>query len=86
MTPTVLDAVPLLIELAADISEGRVTDAFTVSKRLAGMAVDLIPAATLKPYLTERDRVWADLTVDIAEAIKVDAAADLAELTKVSPA
>jgi hypothetical protein len=80
--PTVLAAVPLLVELVADIESGRVTDAFAVSRKLAALAVDLLPVDTLKPYLTERDRNWADAAVDIAEALKVNAAADAAELEK----
>lgn len=72
-----------LVELGADITAGRITDALAVARRLEGIIVDqLIPVTTLRPYLTERDRVWADLAVDIAETAKVDLAADEAEKAK----
>lgn len=75
-----------LVELGSDIAAGRLTDALAVVRRLEALIVDkLIPVTTLKPYLTERDRIWADLAVDIAETAKVDAAADAAEKAKLDP-
>lgn len=79
----IVDVGLALVELGADIRDGRITDALAVARRLEGLIVDkLIPVTTLAPYLTERDRVWADLSVDIAEAAKLDAAADAAEAEK----
>lgn len=68
--------VPLLLELAADIDAGRISEAIAVSKKLAGFAVDLIPVDALKDSLTDRDRRWIDLSVDIAEEIKLAAIED----------
>ncbi len=42
------------------------------AKRLLGLAVDLIPVEDLKEFLTEHDRIFADLSVDVAEQIKLD--------------
>ncbi len=42
------------------------------AKQLARLSVDLIPVGYLREYLTDRDRVWADLAADIAEEIKLD--------------
>jgi hypothetical protein len=82
MSPLV-DVGLALVELGSDIAAGRLTDALAVVRRLEALIVDkLIPVTTLKPYLTERDRIWADLAVDIAETAKVDAAADEAEREK----
>lgn len=75
----------LLIQMGTELVAGRPVDALATAKKLMGIAIDLIPAAELAPFLTERDRVWADLAVDIAEAIKVDAAADEAEKDKLNP-
>ncbi len=72
-----------LIELGADIRDGRITDALAVVKRLSNIIVDkLIPVTKLAPYLTDRDRVFADLAVDIAESAKLDAVANEAEREK----
>ncbi len=75
----------LLIQLGTELATGKVTDALATAKKIMAIAIDLLPVEDLKPYLTDRDRVWADLAVDIAEAIKVDAAADAAEAAKGQP-
>jgi len=42
------------------------------AKQLLGLAIDMIPVDQLKEFLTERDRVFADLTVDVAEQMKLE--------------
>ena len=42
------------------------------AKQLAGLAIDMIPVGELKAFLTERDRIWADLAADVAEQIKLE--------------
>lgn len=42
------------------------------ARRVMDLAVDLIPVEDLKLFLSEQDRTFADLTVDVAEAIKLD--------------
>ncbi len=42
------------------------------AKELLGLAVDMVPVDQLKAFLTERDRVWADLAADVAEEVKLD--------------
>ena len=32
----------------------------------------MIPVEYLKEFLTERDRIWADLAADVAEQIKLE--------------
>lgn len=71
MSTPLEDSIPLLLELASDIRDGRIYDAIAVSKRLAGIAVDLIPVDALKDSLSEEDKKWIDFSVDIAEAIKL---------------
>ena len=75
----------LLIQLGTELATGKVTDALATAKKIMTIAIDLIPVEELRPHLTDRDRAWVDLSVDIAEAIKVDAAADAAEREKVGP-
>lgn len=76
----------LLLELGADLRDGRITDAEAAGRKLLGIVVDkLIPVSTLKPFLSDTDRTVADLAVDVAEAIKVNAAADEAERKKTEP-
>lgn len=42
------------------------------AKQLLGIAVDMVPVDQLKEFLTERDRIWADLAADVAEEIKLE--------------
>ncbi len=42
------------------------------AKQLLGLAVDMVPVDQLKQFLTDRDRVWADLAADVAEEIRLD--------------
>ncbi len=42
------------------------------AKRLLALAVDLIPVEDLREFLTEHDRIFADLSVDVAEQIKLE--------------
>ncbi len=42
------------------------------AKELLGLSVDMIPVEYLKEFLTERDRIWADLAADVAEQIKLE--------------
>lgn len=39
---------------------------------IMGVLADLIPVDELKEFLTDRDRIFADLTADVAEQIKLD--------------
>ncbi len=83
MTPAqAVESGLLLIQLGMELATGRVADALGTAKKIMAIAIDLIPAEDLRPFLTDRDRKWADLAVDIAEAIKVDAEADAAEAEK----
>ncbi len=41
------------------------------AKQLLGLAVDMIPVSELREFLTERDRIMADLAADVAEQIKL---------------
>lgn len=59
-------------ELGIAISEGRVADALKAARALVDDLVMLIPPDMLKEDLTDADRRFADLTVDVAEAIKLD--------------
>ena len=67
-----LDVAAKLTELALDITSGRITDALTVARRLFALSTDAIPVEDLKDYLTDRDRMFADLAADVAESIKVE--------------
>lgn len=82
MSLSIIEVGELLLELGADIRDGRLRDAVIVSRKLMNLAIDAIPVDELKGSLTERDRKWADLAVDIAESIKVNAMADQAETAK----
>lgn len=42
------------------------------ARELLGLAVDMIPVDELKEFLTDRDRIWADLAADVAEQIKLE--------------
>ena len=85
MSSEVQRAIPLLLELVADIEQGRVVGMLAISTRIAGLAVDLFPVDALKDSLLPRDRKWADLAADIAEAGKINLEADEAEAAKVGP-
>jgi hypothetical protein len=70
--------------VALGVANGGISPA-SGARQLLGLAIDMIPVDHLKEYLTDRDRAWADLAADIAEAIKVDAEADAAEKDKLNP-
>ena len=55
-----------------DLATGNRTDAGAAARELLNMAVDLIPVDELKDFLTERDRIFADRTVDVLEEIKLE--------------
>jgi hypothetical protein len=55
-----------------DLATGNRSDASAAAKELMGMAVDLVPVEDLKDFLTEHDRVFADLTADVLEQIKLE--------------
>lgn len=77
LTQAVVDITVLL----ADIEQGRIEDAEGAAKRLLALAFGLAPVA-LADSLTPEARIWADLSVDIAENTKLDAAIDAAEEAK----
>lgn len=83
MSLDLLELGELLVELGADIRDGKIRDAVIVSRKLMNLAIDAIPVDALKDSLTPRDRAFVDLAVDIAESIKVNAMADQAETAKV---
>ena len=51
---------------------GGATTPVDAAKQLLGIAVDMVPVGELKAFLTERDRIWADLAADVAEDMKLD--------------
>lgn len=53
------------------VASGSITPA-DGAKQLLGIAVDMVPVDQLKAFLTERDRIWADLAADVAEQIKLE--------------
>jgi hypothetical protein len=59
--------------VALGVASGSITPA-DGARQLLGLAVDMIPVDELKQFLTERDRIWADLAADVAEQIKLEAA------------
>ncbi len=74
MTPleTVEAVAVKLAEAAVDVRDGRIADALTKLVECERLLVGELPVDALKDYLTDRDRRFADLAVDVAEAIKVD--------------
>lgn len=62
----------LLTEAAIDVQEGRFKDALAKLGQVEQLLVGSLPVDDLKDYLTDRDRRFADLAVDVAEAVKVD--------------
>lgn len=62
----------LLIRLGADIVAGDVKDGIETARKLMGVAVDMIPVDELKEFLSNQDRIFADLSVDVAEQIKLE--------------
>lgn len=61
-----------LTELGIDIIEGRITDAVSAGHQLTAILLTMIPVDQLKAFLTPEDKVFADLSVDIAEQIKLE--------------
>jgi hypothetical protein len=61
----------LLLRLGVDVALGDRQDAAAVARELLALAVDLVPVDELKEFLTDRDRVFADLETDVAEEIKL---------------
>lgn len=61
-----------LAQMGLDIAEGRLTDARAVARRLLLLAIGAAPVDALKDSLTNFDRQFIDLSVDVAEQIKVD--------------
>ena len=61
-----------IARLALDIATGDRQDAVNVVRELMILAADMIPVDELKEFLTDRDRIFADLSADVAEQIKLD--------------
>ena len=60
-----------IARLGLALALGDRSDAVEAARELTGLAIDMIPVNELKPFLTERDRIWADLAADVAEEIKL---------------
>lgn len=58
--------------LAIDIASGNYVEALKKVRSLADQLVLLVPVDGLKEDLTDSDRRFADLSADVAEAIKLD--------------
>jgi len=61
-----------IARLALDIATGDRQDAVNVVRELMILAADMIPVDELKEFLTDRDRIFADLSADVVEQIKLD--------------
>lgn len=59
-----------LLALAADLIAGRLIDPIEISRRLAGLALDLVPVDLLREHLTETARARADTIADAVEGAK----------------
>lgn len=66
----------LLVRLGADIVAGDRKDAIATARQLMALAVEMVPVDELKEFLTDRDRIFAELATDVAEQIKLDGSAD----------
>lgn len=65
-------AAVLLAEAGVDVQDGRFKDALDKVGQLERLLVGSLPIEDIKDYLTDRDRRFIDLAVDVAEANKVD--------------
>lgn len=61
-----------LVELGTAIAKGDITDAIEAARKLETILVAMIPVDQLKEFLRPEDRVDADLTADVYEAIKLE--------------
>lgn len=68
-TPTLADGIAILA-LAADVISGRLTNPVDISRRLAGIALNLLPVDELKQHLDDEARARVDLVADGVEAAK----------------
>lgn len=65
-----------LVQLGTDIAKGDVVDTVAVAKRLFSLATSIISPEDLKSFLSEQDRTFVDLSVDVAEQVKLDGSAE----------
>ncbi len=59
--------------IAFDVATGDRTDAGKAARELLYLAIDMIPVAELRDFLSERDRIFADLEADVLEQLKLEA-------------
>jgi hypothetical protein len=62
-----------IARLALDLALGDRSDAIAACKEIFFLLTDLIPVDQLREFLTDRDRTFTDLEVDIEESMKLEA-------------
>lgn len=69
-TPTQTQAAIKIAFTALGVTTGAVTPV-EAARVVMGALSDLIPVEDLKEFLTDQDRIFAELAADVAEQIKV---------------
>jgi len=69
--PVPIGKIILLVRLVADVLAGDKKDALAVAKELAMLAIEMVPVDELKAFLSDRDRIFADLSADLTEEAKL---------------
>lgn len=57
--------------LGIDLASGKLTDPVEIGRRLAHVALDVVPVDELKGYLDDEAAKRADAIADVAEALKL---------------
>ena len=70
MSPTQMQAAIKIAFTALGVTTGAVTPVEAARIVMATLS-DLIPVADLKEFLTDQDRIFAELSADVAEQIKL---------------
>lgn len=70
MSPTQMQAAIKIAFTALGVTTGAVTPVEGARIVMATLS-DLIPVADLKEFLTDQDRIFAELSADVAEQIKL---------------
>lgn len=65
-----LEQIAALVQLAADVEEGKLSDPKQIGKALADLALDLLPVDELRAHLDASGQVAADVTADVLEVAK----------------
>jgi hypothetical protein len=60
-----------LARIGFDLATGDREDAGTAAREIMALTVSMIPVDDLKGFLTETDRIFAELAADCAEQLKV---------------